>query len=209
MRCGVGYWKPRITPGLTDRKELINLLSRFSILDGPYMYDLDEVELGQDLWLEAATEESFRLLFDIVLHPPDWNWSRGRMPDHWEDAPSRMLGEWGRRNPEVAIRQLGSLLSNSNTRAIALSSLYEVGHPVVIPYLKPLIKDWDQLNDDELMLLIDAFWQTRHIEAVLPLKQLQTLIPVEKTELHREIILALAHTEKVGVEPGGISTLKN
>jgi hypothetical protein len=164
------------------------------------MYGPDEVELGQNLWLEAATEESFRLLFDIVLHPPDWDWSHGRMPDHWADVLSRMLGEWGRRNSEIAIPQLGSLLGNPNTRAIALLSLYEAGHPDAIPCLKSMVEEWDQLTDDELFLLIDALWQTKHLEAVLPLKQLQTLIPAEKTELHREIGLALTHTEKVGVE---------
>jgi hypothetical protein len=59
------------------------------------------------------------------------------------------------------------------------------------------------------MLLIDALMETRHSEAVLPLKQLQTLLPADRTELHREIDLALTHCEKIGVEPGDISTLKD
>jgi hypothetical protein len=87
--------------------------------------------------------------------------------------------------------------------------MYEVSHPSVIPWLKPWVEKWDQLTDDELFSLIDALLETRHSDAVLPLKQLQTLIPAEKTELHREIDLALTHCEKIGVEPGDISTLED
>ncbi len=159
------------------------------------------------MWLEAATEESFQLLLDVAANPPTWK--SQHYPNYWEGTLSEMLGEWARRNPDSAIPKLGSLLHNPAVRPIILSSLYEAGQPSAIPWLKSMVEEWERLTNDELMTFIDALWQTKHRNAVLPLKQLQTLLPPEKTELHKEISLALAHCAKAGVEPGDIPTLKD
>jgi hypothetical protein len=121
-----------------------------------------------------------------------------------------MLNKWVQRNPEMVIPQLGSSLIYPAARPIVLWAFtYDINPRSVIPWLTPLIENWNDLSEDELFCLIDAFWQTSHPDAGLPLKRLQTLLPAEKMELHREIDLALTHCEKIGVEPGDISTLKD
>jgi hypothetical protein len=162
------------------------------------MYDLDEVDVGRALWLAEATDESFLLLLDIVANPPwiidpdPWGYWRGRKPDYWENAPVAMLGEWVRRNPDMAIPQIGSLLCNPHARSIAIDTLYEAQHPSSIPLLKSLVEQWDQLSEDELLSLIDTLGESNHADALPPLKQLQILIPSDRTVIHKEINLFLS-----------------
>jgi hypothetical protein len=99
----------------------------------------------------------------------------------------RLLGEWGNKKPELVVPKLGPLLADPATRPTVLGAFVPINTPMIIPWLRPLTQQHDELSDSELIHMNDGLGDTGDPNAYQLLQQLQQQVSYGRAEVHREI----------------------
>jgi len=166
------------------------------LLLGPFCSG-NEMEMYLWGWCRRANEAWLPFILDVCREPPELSkYSRGTHFEFLSDLP-RLLRKWIRAKPQT-LPQIVALAQDAAVRPLILKALGAVGHPDIVPLLRPMLAKLDDLPQQEIVYLIQAVSATGTVEGTQFLESMKGLIP--KGMIRAEFLLS--DTLEEGIEDG-------
>jgi HEAT repeat protein len=156
------------------------------------MGDPEEREQEEHAWAARAAGDSTAIagLLDLIRNPPTGD-ERGRASEEaFRSQLTHLLTLVGRHLPGRTIDAIGPLTGDALTRATAIEVIGGIGDPGGLKWLVPLV-DAGDLSEDEATWLASALGDIGTAEAKRLLERFGAHVAPERTNLLREIQIAL------------------